>query len=451
MHLLPLLAAAQDTPGFQFLGFGYDLLSGNVRFTNGQGDPGFRTNIFKFTETEGHMTSDGKWHIPDKTTSVLLSDCALEQEVTIISDAYSYQRTTDTGIDIDLGFAGLEFVFSIDFVTVENQTRKDESVFAQITSKCDTYALTLHLFDHPEVDDDFLYGVRSLPATYDEKAYMTFISRFGTHVVHGLNAGGRWGWQMEMSRVDYETMMENKIDIELGIKSFGRMVAGISHDVDHKSLAEVTKSITHNKTFNTGGKFSPNVTTWAASVKDFPMPTHLSLTPLDALFTPTYVNDTNLTQKAAAMRQALEKYCPYLQRRSPALQCTPPKPLPPPAPRPVEKNAIRRLCVWNNGGFAMSFDLIDQTQSMPVKSGSGTYSAGQQRCIDGELVGAARGDRLTCGVHVVAGVSKDCEIKNVTYDSRATQQAEYRCTGATLTYNCRFIGYSSIGDEVMLV
>eukprot|EP00451_Oxyrrhis_marina_P003083 CAMPEP_0204255736 /NCGR_PEP_ID=MMETSP0468-20130131/3383_1 /ASSEMBLY_ACC=CAM_ASM_000383 /TAXON_ID=2969 /ORGANISM="Oxyrrhis marina" /LENGTH=451 /DNA_ID=CAMNT_0051229639 /DNA_START=29 /DNA_END=1384 /DNA_ORIENTATION=+ len=451
MHLLPLLAAAQDTPGFQFLGFGYDLLSGNVRFTNGQGDPGFRTNIFKFTETEGHMTSDGKWHIPDKTTSEALSDCSLEQQVTIINDAYSYQRTVDTGIEIDLGFFGIEFAFSIDFETVENQTRKDESIFAQISSQCATYALTTHLYDHPAVDDDFLYGVRSLPTTYDEKAYMTFISRFGTHVVNALQAGGRWGWQMEMSRVDYETMMENKIDIELGIKSFGRMVAGISHVVDHKSLAEVTKAITQNKTFNTGGQFSPNVTEWMASVKDFPMPTHLSLTPLDELLTPVYVNDTNLTQKAAAMRQALEKYCPYLQQSSPGLECSAPKPLPPPAPRPIEDNAVRRLCVWNWGGFMMSWELLDFTQSMPVKHGSGSYGRGQQRCIDAELIGADRGDRLSCHVDVTGGLSKDCAIFNVTYDHRSEKQAEYECKGTTLNYNCWFTGYSDGRAQAFVV
>jgi len=448
-----LLASAQDTPGFQFIGYGYDALNGNPRSTQGDGDPGFRTNVFKFTKTQGTKTADGKWDVPDKTTSQDFgSTCSADQSTQILSSAYDYQHTVDNGISLNAGFGGLEFSLSLDFKQIDNETKSNHSIFAQVSARCAAYQLTMHTFDHPDVDSNFVAGVDTLPEHYDEASYMRFLRAFGTHVVTQLQVGGRWGWQMSFNRFSYTNMLDNSINVEAGIEYNGKVRAGIkfNHSDDTKSAMAVANSIAKNSTFNVGGTFNPDMQAWMASVKAQPMPTHLTLMPLDELISTVYLpksNASSLSAKATAMREALKNYCPYVQKTfDPMAVCTPPKPLPAPTPNPVAKDAVRRICVLNNGGYAMNWELNDLTTQYPVKSATGNYAHGQVDCLDGLKVGAERGDKINCRANIVAGNSRDCEGSGVSYDSRATQQANFACDGSTFTGGCKFTGLSSYGS-----
>jgi len=453
-NALALLATAQDTPGFQFLGYGYDALHGNPQSTAGDGDPGFRTNVFKFTKNEKGRTPDDKWDVPDKTTSQSFSACSVDQQTRIFSSAYDYQHNVDNGISLSAGFMGLEFSLSLDFKHIDNETRSNTSIFAQVSAKCTAYQLTMKTFDHPEVDLNFVEGVNSLPDHYDEATYMRFLQVFGTHVVTQLQVGGRWGWQMSFNHFAYTNMLDNSIDVAAGISYAGEVKAGIKfhHSDDTNSAMAVEQSISKNSSFNVGGTFSPDKETWMASVKDQPMPTQLTLVSLDALLTTSYLpnttNTTLLSARATAMREAFKHYCPYVKTNFDASAvCTPPQPLPPPMPDPVASNAVRRICVANKGAYVMKWELNDLTTQYPVKAATKNYGRGETDCLDGLQVGTARGDMMNCRAHMMAGNSRDCVGKGVLYDPRATQQANFACGGTTYTGSCKFTGFSAYGAQ----
>jgi hypothetical protein len=212
----------------------------------------------------------------------------------------------------------------------------------------------------------------------------------------------------------------------------------------------VVESISKNSTFNVGGNFNTDMMEWMKSVKAQPMPTHLTLVSLDELFTPTYVPNcsaTLLSERANAMRQAIQSYCPYVQKHlDPTTTCKPAQPLPAPKPDPVEATAVRRLCVLNHGGYRMNFELHDLTSQYPMTAASDYYDLGQTNCLDGMRVGAQRKDKLNCRANVVAGKSQDCTGGEFSYDPRAEQQANFVCDGTTYTIKCYFTGLSRYGD-----
>jgi len=444
--LAALLVSGDTTPGFQFLGYGYDILYGNPRSTEGGGDPGFRTNVFDFTYTENTMTGDGKWQVPDKTTSQSKTGtCSLTQSSTMIYSGYDYQHAVSTGVSLNAGFMGLEFTLSTDFQKTENQTRSNTSVFAQVTAECAAYELTMHTYDHPPVDANFKLGVQyGLTEEYNEAMYMEFIQNFGTHVVTQLDVGGRWGWQMAFDRFNYVSMLDHSVDVNAGIEYAGQVKAGIhvSHSDKTSDYRSVVNTISNNKSFNIGGEFNADVNTWMKSVVANPQPISLTMQSLDTLMNPLYLPDldsSSLSTKATNMQTAIAGYCSYVQKNQDSqISCEKPQPLPAPQPSAVADNAIKRMCVTNWGAYAMKFTLKDLTSDYAITKWTDWYDDGSTVCVDGNDIGAYQGDYIQCQVSAMAGATVDCYGADVVYDQRATKQANFVCRGTTLSVDCKF-------------
>jgi hypothetical protein len=446
------VAASQTTPGFQFLGFGYDLLHGNPRDTSGFGDSGFRTSIFTFSDTQKQKTSDGKWDIPDKTTSQSMSACSSRQTQTMINSAYSYKRAVETGIDISGNFFGVEFDFSIDTEHVRETTETQKSIFSQIDAMCSAYKLTMFMYDHPPVSSNFLAGVKSLPDSYDEDAYMNFLRDFGTHVVTQMILGGRWGWQSEFKLDDFKLLMDDSVDVSLYLGYAAQVKAGfkLEHNESTQLMTRVTSAISKNSSYSIGGEFKTDLAEWQASVQTKPMPIKSYLMELSELFTESYVPGVdNINTKKANLQKALATYCPYLTKSTgSSVSCSAPQPIPMPTPPPDVKDSIHRVCVRNSGGFAMNFDMY--IPSTTHSATSDTFPAGQNRCLDGMMIEADGSDFLTCRIHIVAGVSVECPGKGYRYNPLSTLQSNYECWGSTTLPNCQFRGLSQVGDIALL-
>merc|ERR1712176_1022405 len=213
----------------------------------------------------------------------------------------------------------LAFAFSDDYRHVSVEASHNQSVFWQIQSVCSLYKLGVHLYDHPEIDPDFTIGAKYLPLEYDEDMYMMFLNEFGTHVANELTLGGRWGWQMEFKFQEWESLLDNSkswgIGIDAAIALAGQVHAGFHIHNSHsdKFVKEVTKTISRNSTFNTGGHFTPDAHEWNLSVSDNPMPVYMTLQPIQALFTELYLPDVeDLDKKRANLDKALDNYCAYL-------------------------------------------------------------------------------------------------------------------------------------------
>jgi len=442
------IAASQKTPGFQFLGFGYDLLHGNPRETSGYGDPGFRTSIFEFSDTQKQKTSDGKWDIPDKTTSQAMSACSSQQTQTMINSAYSYKRAVETGIDIAGNVFGVEFDFSVDTVHVRQTTESKKSIFAQVDAMCSAYKLTMFTYDHPPVSSNFLAGVKSLPDTYDEDAYMNFLRAFGTHVVTQMILGGRWGWQSEFKLDDFQLLMDDSVDVSLYLGYAAKVKAGmkLDHNESTQLITRVTSAIYKNSSYSIGGQFETDLGKWQLSVQAKPMPIQTSLTQLSELFTESYLPGIeNITTKRENFQKALTNYCSYLSKsKGLNISCSAPQPIPMPTPPPDTKDSIHRVCVRNQGGYALNFDMYIPNSTHSATSD--TFVAGTDRCLDGMMIDAEGSDFLKCRIHIIAGVSVECPGQGYRYSPLSKRQSNYECWGTTTRPNCEFRGLSQLGD-----
>ena len=434
------------TPGFQFLGRGYDVLFGNLYDTSGNGDAGWREQIFQFTTNQGLKTPDNLWLVPDYTTSLLLSTCSVDQTETILNDSFDYQNSVSVGFDINLDLFGAAFQFGIDSKHVADTTISKESIYAQLESSCAVYQLNMNRYKTPNVSEEFFYGAQSLTDIYDEDTYMQFIQTFGTHYIGQLRLGGRWGWLIEMKRNSFQKMLDDSIDWQLGLQYAGKVKAGfnVNGSVDTKTVTIVTDSISHNFSYNIGGDYKPDSNEWMSSVRANPMPIFMTPLPIWDLFTTAHLPGiSNLSGKKALLLNATLNFCGWLRQTvNPKINCTRPEPLPKPTPAKLDPNAVRAICVTNNGGYAMYWRLIN-TNRPSVHADTDTFAAGSTRCMDGLMVQAEQGEGLSCGIMIIAGVQDypGCDEGN-NYDPRSTLSANYVCWGSTMGPSCKFDGFS---------
>lgn len=444
-----------DTPGFSFLGAGYDLLEGNPLATDGLGDPGYRRNLFRWTYDEALTTTDGQYRIADKTESRTFSVCSNEMSEQVYNSAYSYQKLISTSFDIDVnigipGGSSVDFSFGIDVRNTRNHTDTKEEIYAHVSATCTRYQLSMFLFDQANVSTDFDRAVAQMPVDFDMDAYARLISAFGTHYVSQMKAGGRWGLQMSFKSDKYQALIDNYIDIHAGIKFVAGQSNGniqANHTEDEKTTYLIAQSVASNKTFNTGGTYNADPTIWMDSVKKDPMPIHMSLVEIASLFNKWNLPDhdpVDLVAKQANMKKAVASYCEYQQNKTEGFDCMPQLPIPMPTPTPIGQNPVRRVCVQNSGGYLLWWRM-DTPGGVGAKTDN--FAAGQTECIDGTDVNAKRGDVLGCHAYAIAGHDVDCGKPWHQYDEHSTLQANYKCDGSTLSIQCNFDGISAIGAQ----
>lgn len=317
-------------PGFQFLGYGYDILVGNPLDTSGMGDVGYKTNVFTLSDSGEGKTADGKWSIPDKTTAQLMPACSLNLTNQTINNISGYNKALNWTFDItnetqyenesNPVLQKFAFAFNVDTRSVRQDVDVHKMTLFHESFTCASYKLAMaSLFDAPPFSSNFLAGVNFLPTEYDDSSsYMfnMFITEFGTHVVTQLISGGRWGWQSEFKYDDVEHISKDGFDFGLGLEIAAKIKAGFEIDV-HKELdmaSKVLQIMQKNSTFNIGGDFTPDATAWKKSVEDKPMPIHQTLIPIADLLNPFFIKGVeDLDKKRNALKMALTKYCSYLQ------------------------------------------------------------------------------------------------------------------------------------------
>lgn len=442
---------SHDTPGFSFLGRGYDVIQGNPLATDGLGDPGYRVHLFEWTYDDNKMTTDGHWRIADKTDSETFSVCSTAMQQNMFNSFYTYQQLIKTNFDIDFHIGSkADFSFGIDSRNLRNHTDNLQEVYAHMTAVCTAYQLSMFTFDMPTLNRDFQTAVKMMPEEYDQSAYNLMIREFGTHYINQMKVGGRWGQQFTFKSDDYTALEENEIDIHFGITAMANADAGGGlhfNSSDQRDTAyAVAKSVYKNSTYSTGGTFNFDPVQWMTTVKEEPMPVHLTLNSLDHLFNtiwlPQETNATLLAKKAANFRQASADYCEYLQAMTPGFTCTAPEPKPWPTPAPIADDAIRRVCVKNEGGYALWWQLVTDGQA---GAATDVYSAGFSQCIDGTDNAAKRGVTIGCRVGAIAGETVNCGGDWKQYDVHSDLQATYTCTGAYDSVKCDLEGISRIG------
>ena len=298
------------------MGSCYDILRGNPQNTAGL-DPGFLgQGIFQFTYNQGLTTADGRYSIPDYTTVNDIQSCSFSFSSRIDKDTASYMDSLKIHVDADFKGKAASFSASADYQQVHQSTQSRQTVFISSQAQCEVYGASV---DDAPLTDFFVKAVNSLSEVINSSTkhdYLTFIQKYGTHIVTALKMGGRFGVRSEFSTTDYSNLCSSGVNVKASAGYSGQVdvSASLATD-DHKKAAQSFNDKRHSyKMFQVGGHppVDENGTTfeWAQTLKNDPLPLSYSLTEMYKFFTlQNFPNITNIDKKKENLRNVTLDYC----------------------------------------------------------------------------------------------------------------------------------------------
>ncbi|XP_072180200.1 uncharacterized protein [Diadema setosum] len=202
-------ALVEDVPfvtpnGLNFLGVGYNILSGNPDggdVTSGGVDPGLLVTrrVLELTYNNRAMSSNGRYHVPDQVTFVPRGSCVEGASKQVFYGTKSYQdvMTADVKLDSVLAsiFTGYEFSQSSQYQEVKDATENSRHVFFEDRLVCNLgkarYLEELARVDRHPLSRSFVIDACALPESYTDgqNDYIDFLDNWGSAVVVEVDVG----------------------------------------------------------------------------------------------------------------------------------------------------------------------------------------------------------------------------------------------------------------------
>jgi hypothetical protein len=254
------LGESPGVPSYEYLGIGYNAITGNPRGTESSNiDPGFRASVIKLINDQDVRTVDTVYTVPLGTELRYITSCEYSSQASEISSSSSYQNelrktvestvsrtrkesnsrsesSSSSGGGSFLGIGG-----SSSSSSTENESSElNEDVFfsnsesyrkfvqqeqeTEITSfeaqgVCTEFEASLKKYYTHELHDSFTTGLYTLPVPYDKDdeshvtAYSEFISIYGTHFINRVSFGARTVLSTSMSRSSVKDLQRDEIDV----------------------------------------------------------------------------------------------------------------------------------------------------------------------------------------------------------------------------------------------
>ena len=195
---------------------------------------------------------------------------------------------------------------------------------------CQNYYSVIDFTNPPPFDPGFISKAETLvdPKSGDE-AVLEFIKYYGTHFMTQATYGAKFVQHHKVSQTTFESLKRSEFSVEAqanyaGLISVG---GGISLDSDQKKAASNFLKQVQTTTYTVGSTPPSNgdAMTWAASVKQNPVPMQYTLSPIDLLFTEPFVKELPPGFDYTAVRQKLKNssqlYCQALKQQGMVHSC----------------------------------------------------------------------------------------------------------------------------------
>ena len=261
---------AGGVPSLEYLGIGYNAITGNPRGTESSNiDPGFRASVIKLINDQNVRTVDAAYTVPLGTELRYVTSCEYSSEAVQVSSSASYQRqltktatssssskistgsarTTSRGfaiqgagsipippttLTLDLAGGGGNdsgdsrkndfsqeafFSQSESYQKESAQERETESSSFEAQGACAEFEVALKNGYKHELHESFLIGLSTLPVPYDKdskihkKIYLDFISEYGTHYITRVTLGAKKVITSVITMEKVKELESQKIDI----------------------------------------------------------------------------------------------------------------------------------------------------------------------------------------------------------------------------------------------
>jgi len=357
MSAVILFIKCQDKlRNIDYLSFGYDIYKGNPLSTIGGVDPGFVIfHVFAFSYSQGQQSDDGRYLIPDNTIVAKEEACLLSFSSSTVTGGSTYKSDLQQHVGGSIEAFGAKFEANLDYTEVHDYTANSKNVYTVSKGECKLYTCKLDPVTYPTLSSDFKTLVSQLPETYDEDAYMNFISTVGTHYVFQAHMGARFSTITRLTQEGWTSLLKKEIKVDVAA-SYNAIEESGSLDTRSDEQKEETKQFDKAKEetlMSTIGSRPPSggtSTDWATQTFEDPTPIYYTVKNISDLFDEKYFqNDTpavSLEKLKANMNTALLNYCQYLIKTGDIKDCNPP----PPDPQPPQLYNACILCADNCGG-----------------------------------------------------------------------------------------------------
>ncbi|XP_065836576.1 uncharacterized protein [Oscarella lobularis] len=311
-------------PSTQFLGVGYNLLTGNPDDTSRGVDPGIKVNrrIMKLTTNCSKTTSDGKYLLPDQAYFSRRLSCNVQEltEVTQNAAQLRDQLRVNVGVEASGSYGLFDFAF-----TANNNFQKEEKKFEKKgrfvfskTRTCERGTARYLLGNRQQSDiglsEEFEASIRSLPAKYaDSRAtYCSFLENWGTHFIREIDSGSKYteSYESTTSESAKYAMQNNAAGVSF---SGGALGQTLSASVQVRTLAEDEKYLmsllSTKKVINKGSSIYWNGQTYVVPPgSENVEPLKLKLSSIASVLNCDFTTDEEVISRKKEIETALRNY-----------------------------------------------------------------------------------------------------------------------------------------------
>ena len=192
------------------------------------------------------------------------------------------------------------------------------SIFIYSQAKCDYYFAMLDEINPPQLSKSFIQFSKGLKTTKD---VFKLFEYYGTHFLKHVTFGAKFIYEHKMSKTELQKSSSSSFSLSVqasysGMFSFG---GGMGMSSAQQQAAQSFQSKVETSTISVGAPPPANgdTMTWASTVKESPVPTRYKLSPIEELFSATYmagtgvdykhINDLVIKAKTGYCKELLEK------------------------------------------------------------------------------------------------------------------------------------------------
>ncbi len=278
-----------------YIGVGYNIFAGQpMPFLSSATsflDPGFRQPIFNAPEP-GERVPDYV-HIRSADASVsaaAMTDVKTEQ-------SYVSAQSTELGMSVKSAPVGA-LTASTGFASSSKTSLTEQKIVVSMISTVSVYeaAINAATTTSGQFTKQFVNLIKSLPSKYDDTTapyYAEVFRHFGTHVVSGLNLGGRWTFESVFTSRSYSKMTSDSSKFQAGISAAFKAVKAtgdVSSARSDESSQAFAKSTSKMTLYTQGGPPVATFDAWKTAMgnNDRLVPIKCALMPLDTLVAMIY-------------------------------------------------------------------------------------------------------------------------------------------------------------------
>ncbi|KAK3580231.1 hypothetical protein CHS0354_012759 [Potamilus streckersoni] len=312
-------------PDMDYALLGYNILKG-YPMSIGH-DPGFTYPIFRANYSNNDQTADCQYSVPKGLILIPDVSCITSFSSKIVQTQYELQQSLSVSAHISGGGWGVSFSASAGYKEASSTVTSGQWIMIYSSAKCNYYYCKLEKTSPPPFHPVFLNWVHKLNRTIsnsykdDSDTYMAFFDHYGTHFVDEATFGASFTYEHKMSSSSYSKMQEKGTNVAVmasysGLFSIG---AGFNLDSSQREQASVFQSEVQTSTVTIGAPPPANgdTMTWASTVKETPVPTQYSLTPIAELFCSDYMEYLGVRYDEIKLRieKYKNEYCSYLHKK----------------------------------------------------------------------------------------------------------------------------------------